>query len=327
LGVRWRNFPKFEGSNLKTVLVTGAAGFLGSHLCDALIEREYRVFGLDNLSTGKTKNIDHLNQVSNFKFYERNLSFGLPNELQIEFDEIYHLASPASPPRYLAMPLETLWVNTKGTEFLLNHTKNYGGRLLFASTSEIYGDPFEHPQREAYWGNVNPIGPRSVYDEAKRLGETYLSLYHRENWANTVIIRIFNTYGPRLDPNDGRVISSFLRDGILGKPIEVFGDGTQTRSFCFVDDLIDGIIKAQESNQFGPINLGNPDEFSLLELADKISLVLNKKLEMEFKPLPEDDPKRRKPDISLAKDLLDWEPKINLLEGLEKTAEWMRKNL
>ena len=312
---------------MQKVLVTGAAGFLGSNLCDRLIGDEYFVYGIDNLLTGNLNNLIHLKNESNFKFIETDISAGITPELEINFDHIYHLASPASPPKYLALPVETIHVNTVGTENLLNHVKSFGGRLLFASTSEIYGDPIEHPQSESYWGNVNSVGPRSVYDEAKRLGETLVSLYQRENWADAAIIRIFNTYGPRLDPDDGRVISSFLRDGIKGKPLTIYGDGTQTRSFCYVDDLISGIVKVMASDLTGPINLGNPNEFTLLELAEKVGRVLEIEPELKFAPLPQDDPKQRKPDINLAKHLLDWEPTIQLEEGLTKTSFWMRKIL
>ena len=312
---------------MQKALVTGAAGFLGSNLCDRLMSRGYFVYGLDNLSTGNLNNLTHLKNQKNFKFLETDISIGITPELKIYFDYIYHLASPASPPKYLALPIETIHVNTVGTENLLNHVKDFGGRILFASTSEIYGDPLEHPQSESYWGNVNPIGPRSIYDEAKRMGETLVSLYQRENWTDAVIIRIFNTYGPRLDPNDGRVISSFLRDGIMGKPLTIHGDGTQTRSFCYVDDLISGIVKVMESDLTGPINLGNPNEFTLLELAKKVGQVLGIQPELRFAPLPQDDPMQRKPDISLAKQVLGWEPLIQLEEGLTKTSEWMRKIL
>jgi len=312
---------------VKNVLVTGAAGFIGSHLCDSLLESGKIVYGMDNFCTGKLGNISHLSENKNFNFIDSDISKGIPKDLRIKFDYIYHLASPASPPKYLALPIETMHVNTIGTENLLNHAHEFGGRLLFASTSEVYGDPLEHPQPETYWGNVNPIGPRSVYDEAKRFGETLLSTYQREKCADTVIVRIFNTYGPRLDPNDGRVVSSFLRDGILGNSLQIFGDGTQTRSFCYVSDLVNGIIAAMESSISGPVNLGNPNEFTLLELADHVGKVLEIEPKIEFKDLPIDDPKRRNPDISYAKKILGWEPKIQLPEGLERTADWMRKVL
>lgn len=312
---------------MKKVLVTGAAGFLASNLCKALIQRDYFVYGLDNFCTGFKRNLVDLEGSEKFNFFSADLSLGLPKDLETNFDYVYHFASPASPPRYLDLSLETIAVNTAGTKILLDHVRKYGGRMLFASTSEIYGDPLQHPQKENYWGNVNPIGPRSVYDEAKRLGETLVSLYQRNGWAETSLIRIFNTYGPHLDPNDGRVVSSFLRDGILGKPLTVFGDGMQTRSFCFVNDLIDGIILAMEKGFTGPLNLGNPNEFTMLELAQKVGKVLGINPNLEFHKLPQDDPKQRKPDISLAMTELGWKPKVDLDAGLQITANWMKKVL
>ena len=312
---------------MRKILVTGSAGFLGSNLCSVLIKQGHEVYGLDNLSTGSKRNLEPLANSKNFFFYDADLTLGLPKDLELRFDYIYHFASPASPPRYLALALETIAVNTTGTKILLDHVKKHGGRILFASTSEIYGDPLQHPQNESYWGNVNPIGPRSVYDEAKRLGETLVSLYQRNGWAETSLIRIFNTYRPHLDPDDGRVVSSFLRDGILGKPLKVFGDGTQTRSFCFVDDLIDGIVMTMEKGFIGPVNLGNPNEFTLLELAKKVGRVLGINPNLEFQELPQDDPKQRKPDISLATTKLGWKPTVELDAGLEITASWMKKVL
>ena len=227
----------------------------------------------------------------------------------------------------MRLAIETMHVNTTATELLLQHATKHGSRLLFASTSEIYGDPREHPQRESYWGNVNPIGPRSIYDEAKRFGETYVSFFQRLRQTNAVIVRIFNTYGPRMDPNDGRVVSSFIRDGIKGKPFQVFGDGKQTRSFCFVSDLVVGLRAAMDSEITGPVNLGNPNEFTLLELATQVGEVLGIEPVLEFKELPIDDPKQRQPDISYAKSALNWEPKIELAEGLQLTADWMKTRL
>ena len=309
------------------VLVTGAAGFVGSNLVDSLLNDGHEVFGVDNFCTGSPANIAHLSDNKNFTFLERDIITGLGDFESLKFDQIFHMASPASPPRYMELAIETMHVNTTATEMLLQHATKHGSRLLFASTSEIYGDPHEHPQRESYWGNVNPIGPRSVYDEAKRFGETLLSHFHRSEGTDTVIVRIFNTYGPRMDPDDGRVVSSFIRDGIKGKSFQVFGDGKQTRSFCFVSDLVAGLRAAMDSGITGPVNLGNPNEFTLLELATKVGSVLGIEPVLEFKELPVDDPKQRQPDISHAKSALNWEPKIELAEGLQLTADWMKSRL
>jgi dTDP-glucose 4,6-dehydratase len=309
------------------VLVTGAAGFVASHLVDSLLTDGHEVFGIDNFSTGNQANIAHLADNKGFTFVERDIVSGLGDLESLKFDQIFHLASPASPPHYMRLAIETMHVNTTATELLLQHATKHGSRLLFASTSEIYGDPHEHPQRESYWGNVNPIGPRSVYDEAKRFGETLLSHFHRSEGTDTVIVRIFNTYGPRMDPDDGRVVSSFIRDGINGKSFQVFGDGKQTRSFCFVSDLVAGLRAAIDSGITGPVNLGNPNEFTLLELADQVGKVLGHDPILEFKELPLDDPKQRQPDISYAKSALKWEPKIELVEGLQLTADWMKTRL
>ena len=309
------------------VLVTGAAGFVGSNLVDSLLSDGHEVFGIDNFCTGSPANIAHLGGVTNFTFLERDIITGLGDFAKIKFDQIFHMASPASPPRYMELAVETMHVNTTATELLLQHATKNGSRLLFASTSEIYGDPLEHPQHENYWGNVNPIGPRSVYDEAKRFGETLLSHFHRSENTDTVIVRIFNTYGPRMDPDDGRVVSSFIRDGIKGKPFPVFGDGEQTRSFCFVSDLVAGLRKAMDSGVTGPVNLGNPNEFTLLELAKKVGETLEIEPIIEFQSLPTDDPRMRCPDISYAKSALGWEPKIELAEGLQLTADWMKTQI
>jgi dTDP-glucose 4,6-dehydratase len=309
------------------VLVTGAAGFVGSNLVDSLLSDGHEVFGIDNFCTGNPANIAHLADNKNFKFIEHDVISGLGEFTDVKFDQIFHMASPASPPRYMELAIETMHVNTTATELLLKHATKNGSRLLFASTSEIYGDPHEHPQKESYWGNVNPIGPRSIYDEAKRFGETLLSHYHRSENTDTVIVRIFNTYGPRLDPDDGRVVSSFIRDGIKGLSFPVFGDGKQTRSFCYVSDLVAGLRAAMDSGITGPVNLGNPNEFTLLELATEVGKVLGIKPVLEFKDLPVDDPKQRQPDISYAKSALNWEPKIQLAEGLQLTADWMASRL
>jgi dTDP-glucose 4,6-dehydratase len=308
-------------------LVTGAAGFLGSHLVDTLLAAGQEVVGVDNFCTGNSHNLAHLQDTKQFKFHELDVSLGLGDLMDSKFDSIFHLASPASPPHYMKLALETMQVNTAGTQHLLKYSQLNGARLLFASTSEIYGDPLEHPQHESYWGNVNPIGPRSVYDEAKRFGETMLAHYDQAGLADTVIIRIFNTYGPRLDSDDGRVVSSFLRDAILGKPLQVFGDGLQTRSFCYVSDLITGIIAAMDSGISGPVNLGNPNEFTLLELAKSVGETLNIEPAIEFQSLPTDDPRMRCPDISYAKSALNWEPKVELREGLALTAQWLKTQL
>ena len=309
------------------VLVTGAAGFVGSNLVDSLLSDGHEVFAIDNFCTGSPANIAHLADGKNFTFIERNIIAGLGEFESIKFDQIFHMASPASPPRYMRLAIETMHVNTTATEMLLQHATKHGSRLLFASTSEIYGDPHEHPQRESYWGNVNPIGPRSVYDEAKRFGETYVSFFQRVHKVRAVTVRIFNTYGPRMDPDDGRVVSSLIRDGIKGKPFQVFGDGKQTRSFCFVSDLVAGLRAAMDSGITGPVNLGNPNEFTLLELATKVGTVLGIEPVLEFKELPIDDPKQRQPDISYAKSALNWEPKIELADGLQLTADWMKTQI
>ena len=309
------------------VLVTGAAGFVGSNLVDSLLSDGHEVFAIDNFCTGSPANIAHLADDKNFTFIEQDIIAGLGDFESLKFNQIFHMASPASPPRYMELAIETMHVNTTATELLLMYATRHGSRLLFASTSEIYGDPHEHPQRESYWGNVNPIGLRSVYDEAKRFGETLLSHFHRSEGTDTVIVRIFNTYGPRMDPDDGRVVSSFIRDGIKGKPFPVFGDGKQTRSFCFVSDLVAGLRAAMDSGITGPVNLGNPNEFTLLELATKVGSVLGVEPVLEFKELAIDDPKQRQPDISYAKSALNWEPKIELAEGLQLTAEWMKTQI
>lgn len=309
------------------ILVTGAAGFLGSHLVDSLISDGHNVVGIDNFSTGDPTNIAHLAENKSFQFVQRDIVTGLGDVESLEFDQIFHMASPASPPHYMRLALETMHVNATATELLLRYATTHGSRLLFASTSEIYGDPHEHPQREGYWGNVNPIGPRSVYDEAKRFGETLVSHFHRSLDTDTVIVRIFNTYGPRMDPDDGRVVSSFIRDGIKGKAFQVFGDGKQTRSFCYISDLIAGLRAAMASGITGPVNLGNPNECTLLELAIQVGTVLGIEPELEFKALPIDDPRQRQPDITYAKSALDWEPKIQLAEGLQHTADWLKARL
>jgi nucleoside-diphosphate-sugar epimerase len=301
---------------LKSALVSGAAGFVGSHLVDRLLEEGFAVVGVDNFITGKEENLNSAKSNSKFSFLDLDVVSEIP-DLGMKFDYIFHAASPASPPKYFEYPIETMMVNSIGTKNLLDLAIKNKARVIFFSTSEVYGDPLEHPQRESYWGNVNPIGPRSIYDEAKRFGEALVAQYVREKKVNAGIIRIFNTYGPRLDPHDGRVVSTFIRQAISGEALTVNGDGNQTRSFCYISDLIDGILKMAESNEFGPINLGNPNEMTLNELIKEISKLLSKNLNTTNLPELKDDPVRRKPDISLAKEKLGWEPKVSLTQGLQ----------
>jgi len=301
---------------VKNALVSGAAGFVGSHLVDRLLEEGFAVIGVDNLITGEEENLNSAKRNSKFRFLDLDVVTEIP-DLGMKFDYIFHAASPASPPKYFEYPIETMMVNSIGTKNLLDLAEMNNARFIFFSTSEVYGDPLEHPQRESYWGNVNPIGPRSIYDEAKRFGETLVAQYVREKKANAGIIRIFNTYGPRLDPHDGRVVSTFVRQAINGEALTINGDGNQTRSFCYISDLIDGIFKMAESNEFGPINLGNPNEMTLNELVKEIGKLLSKNLNTVNLPELKDDPVRRKPDISLAKEKLGWEPKVPLTQGLQ----------
>jgi nucleoside-diphosphate-sugar epimerase len=301
---------------LKSALVSGAAGFVGSHLVDRLLEEGFAVVGVDNFITGKEENLNSARSNLKFSFLDLDVVSEIP-DLGMKFDYIFHAASPASPPKYFEYPIETMMVNSIGTKNLLDLAEMNNARFIFFSTSEVYGDPLEHPQRESYWGNVNPIGPRSIYDEAKRFGEALVAQYVREKKVNAGIIRIFNTYGPRLDPHDGRVVSTFIRQAINGEALTVNGDGNQTRSFCYITDLIDGIFKMAESHEFGPINLGNPNEMTLNELIKEISKLLSKNLDTTNLPELKDDPVRRKPDISLAKEKLGWEPKVSLTQGLQ----------
>jgi nucleoside-diphosphate-sugar epimerase len=301
---------------LKNALVSGAAGFVGSHLVDRLLEEGFAVVGVDNLITGKEENLNSAKRNSKFNFLDLDVVTEIP-DLGMKFDYIFHAASPASPPKYFEYPIETMMVNSIGTKNLLDLAEKNNSRFIFFSTSEVYGDPLEHPQRESYWGNVNPIGPRSIYDEAKRFGEALVAQCVRAKKVNAGIIRIFNTYGPRLDPHDGRVVSTFIRQAINGEALTVNGDGNQTRSFCYITDLIDGIFKMAESHEFGPINLGNPNEMTLNELIKEISKLLSKNLDTTNLPELKDDPVRRKPDISLAKEKLGWEPKVSLTQGLQ----------
>lgn len=301
---------------MKRALVTGAAGFVGSHLVDRLISEGYQVTGLDNLVTGKLDNLSLAKKSENFTFVQCDVSIELPS-FNEKFDFIFHAASPASPPKYFKFPIETMMVNSVGTKNCLDLASSDGARLIYFSTSEIYGDPLEHPQNEKYWGNVNPIGPRSIYDEAKRFGEALVAQYVRDNKVNAGIVRIFNTYGPRLDLFDGRVVSTFIRQARDHEALTVNGDGSQTRSFCYVTDLVEGIFLMANSSQFGPVNLGNPNEMTLNELVLEVNKFFDYELKVENKPALVDDPVRRKPDISLANKELNWKPVVELKEGLK----------
>jgi dTDP-glucose 4,6-dehydratase len=301
-----------------TALVTGGAGFLGSHLCDRLVEDGYRVICVDNLETGSLQNVEHLRGDS-FLFVNHDITRHL--EVDEPIDVIYHLASPASPIDYLRLPLQTLKVGSHGTHNALGLAKWKRARFLLASTSEVYGDPLIHPQPETYWGNVNPIGPRGVYDEAKRYAEALTMAYHRQQGVDTCVVRIFNTYGPRMRPHDGRAIPTFMRQAFAKEPITVFGDGSQTRSFCYVDDLIRGLIALAGSGEHLPVNIGNPAEYTLLELARKVLEATGSTSEIVFEALPVDDPKVRQPDITRARQLLGWEPQVSLEEGLRRTLQ------
>jgi dTDP-glucose 4,6-dehydratase len=303
---------------MPTCLVTGGAGFLGSHLCDELLRRGNRVVCVDNVETGSLANIAHIKH-DDFRFV--HVDIVEPYFVDEAIDFVYHLASPASPIDYLRLPLHTLKVGSYGTHHTLGLAKHHRARFLLASTSEVYGDPQVHPQQETYWGHVNPIGPRGVYDEAKRYAEALTMAYHRQQGVDTSIIRIFNTYGPRMRPADGRAIPTFLRQALSDKPITIFGDGSQTRSFCYVDDLIRGMIALAESGYHDPVNVGNPDEFTLLELAEAVVEVTGSSSEIVFEALPTDDPQKRRPDITLAKERLGWEPTIALREGLQRTID------
>jgi dTDP-glucose 4,6-dehydratase len=303
---------------MSTCLVTGGAGFLGSHLCDELLRRGHRVICVDNFETGSLANIEHIRTDD---FVLLNLDIIDPYFVEEPIDFVYHLASPASPIDYLRLPLHTLKVGSYGTHHTLGLAKNHRARFLIASTSEVYGDPQVHPQPETYWGHVNPIGPRGVYDEAKRYAEALTMAYHRQQGVDTAIVRIFNTYGSRMRPHDGRAIPTFMRQALQNLPITVFGDGSQTRSFTYVDDLIRGIIALAESGHHDPVNIGNPNEFTLLELAHTVLEVTGSSSEVIYEALPTDDPQVRQPDISLARKILGWEPTVNLREGLQRTID------
>jgi len=304
------------------VLITGAAGFLGSHLCDRFLAEGHEVVGMDSLITGSPDNVAHLMGREGFEFIKYDVTQFV--YVAGRLDGVLHFASPASPVDYLEFPIQTLKVGSLGTHKTLGLAREKEARYLLASTSEIYGDPLEHPQTESYWGNVNPIGPRGVYDEAKRFAEAITMAYHREHDLDTRIARIFNTYGPRMRPADGRVVSNFLVQALLGEPLTVYGDGSQSRSFCYVSDLVEGLYRLFLSNENQPVNVGNPNEFTIQELADLILEVVDGDSEIRHLPLPEDDPKVRQPDITRARDILDWSPEVDLRQGLEMTADYFR---
>lgn len=319
--MKYGNDHHSRPEKMPRVLVSGAAGFLGSHLTDRLLRDGHAVMGVDDLSTGFAENIAHLANEPHFEFDQRDICEPFdPGPV----DYVFNFASPASPPEYLRRPIETLRVGSVGVENMLRIAARYGAGFLHASTSECYGDPLEHPQAEGYWGNVNPIGPRSVYDEAKRFAEAMTMAYARARGVNTHLVRIFNTYGPRLHPDDGRVVSNFLMQALRGEPLTIHGDGEQTRSFCYVDDLIEGIVRLARCDEREPVNLGNPREFTILECAQTILEVTGSKSGLRFEPAMEDDPVRRQPDISKAQNLLGWEPRIEFREGLRRSLAFFR---
>ncbi|MHA6247039.1 UDP-glucuronic acid decarboxylase family protein [Pontibacter sp. CAU 1760] len=311
--------------NGKRVLITGGAGFLGSHLCDRFIKEGYNVVAMDNLITGSLDNIEHLFKLPNFEFYHHDVSKFV--HVSGELDYILHFASPASPIDYLKIPIQTLKVGSLGTHNLLGLAKAKGARMLIASTSEVYGDPLVHPQQEDYWGNVNPVGPRGCYDEAKRFQEAMTMAYHMHHGLETRIVRIFNTYGPRMRLNDGRVLPAFLSQALRGEPLSIFGDGSQTRSFCYVDDLVEGIYRLLLSGYHLPVNIGNPSEITIREFAEEICRFTGVELKLEYQPLPKDDPQKRQPDISKAREVLGWEPQVDRAEGLRRTLEYFKEHV
>ncbi|HXY03122.1 MAG TPA: UDP-glucuronic acid decarboxylase family protein [Terriglobales bacterium] len=303
-------------------LVTGGAGFLGSHLCDALLAEGYSVVAVDNLLTGRESNLQHLRNDARFEF--RHIDITEPFDCG-HVDYVFHFACPASPVDYMRHGIETLKVGSQGTLHALEMAHKYSAKYLISSTSECYGDPLEHPQKETYWGHVNPVGPRSVYDEAKRFSEALTVAFHRYHHVDTRIVRIFNTYGPRMQLNDGRVVPNFMKQALRGEDLTVYGDGSQTRSFCYVSDEIDGFMRLAKSSEHFPVNIGNPSEFTILECAKRVLAVTGSKSQIRYEPLPEDDPKQRRPDISKAKALLGWEPKIDLETGLKMSLEYFRR--
>jgi len=309
----------------KTAVVTGGSGFLGSHLSDRLLAEGWRVIAVDNLITGNLANIEHLKKEPRFEFIQQDVThfINIPGEVGI----VFHFASPASPIDYLELPIQTLKVGSLGTHCALGLAKAKQAAFLLASTSECYGDPLVHPQTEEYWGNVNPIGPRGVYDEAKRFAEAMTMAYHRTHKVDTKIVRIFNTYGPRMRLKDGRVVPAFVGQALKGEPLTVFGDGSQTRSFCFCSDLIDGIYRLSQSDFHEPVNIGNPNELTIKEFAERIARITDSKSKIVFQPLPVDDPKQRRPDISRARKILGWEPKVDLETGLRQTIDWFKTRI
>jgi nucleoside-diphosphate-sugar epimerase len=305
------------------IVITGGAGFLGSHLCERLLARGDEVLAVDNMVTGRHTNLEHLDGITGFTLLSADIS--QPWHVDGPVDGVMNFASPASPIDYARLPMETLVTGTMGTLNTLEIARRKEARFLQASTSEVYGDPQVHPQTEDYWGNVNPIGPRAIYDEAKRVSETFAMTFHRQHSLDVRIVRIFNTYGPRMRRDDGRAVPAFLTQALAGEPLTVFGDGSQTRSLCYVDDLIEGVIRLWDSDYTLPINIGNPDELTMLQLAELVRSVTDSKSEIEFQPLPEDDPLRRRPDISRSRAILGWEPTVDLRAGLTATAAWWRK--
>ena len=309
---------------MSRILVTGGAGFIGSHLCEALLERGHAVLALDNLFTGRKENLQALFGNPRFEFVRHDVT----EPVLLEVDQVYHLACPASPVHYQFNPVKTVKTNVLGTLHMLGVCKRVGARFLLASTSEVYGDPLEHPQRESYWGHVNPIGPRSCYDEGKRVAETLTVNYQQQSGVDTRIVRIFNTYGPRMLFNDGRVVSNFIVQALKGEDITIYGDGSQTRSFCFVSDLVDGLLRCMDKDGFhGPVNLGNPQEMKIIDLAGLIVELAGSRSKIVHHPLPQDDPTRRRPDISLAKQALGWEPRVDVRTGMEKTIADFRRRM